>query len=136
MSIKKNIRLIDHTQAICEQIARQYNASEEINYSSAINQVFERYAIFVDDCLPKLKQSEKMALCQAYNGLLNRYDLQEELRIMSFNVSQAIEADSNVRDLIGDIEAQTKFNQKVRSWSSAQRIAVLHMIEDFWNSGQ
>jgi hypothetical protein len=129
MAIKKSVRLVDDTIDACAIITRD----PEINYSGAINQITERYSIFVQDCLPELKIGEKHALCQAYNGRINNYNLSEELRIMSFNISEAINYDGNVRDLL-DAENidHNEFHAKVSNWSPSQKIAVLAMIESFW----
>ena len=95
-AIKKSVRLVDATVRNCRAISSE----GDINWSGSINSMNARYSLFVEYCLPALTKGEKLVLCQSYNGKLLNENMLTEVRMMEWQVDQAYQYDSNVRDIV------------------------------------
>ena len=132
MAIKKSVRLIDDTIKNLQALS-----GHEINWSGAINSLSQYHSLFCQYCLPELKQAEKYALAQAYNGHLFGREIEQEVRMLHWKMSEAIEYDGSVFEILAseDIDP-SKFLERVKAWTPAQRLAVLVFVQKFWNESK
>lgn len=129
-AVKKSVRLVEDTIRNC----RALSSGGDINWSGSINSMSARYLLFVKHSLPELSNGEKLALCQCYHGKLLNDDILTEVRMMEWQVDQAYQYDSNVRDIIGHHELDVKsIFDRIKSWTVPQRLAVLHEAQSYWN---
>ena len=140
-SVKKSVRLTAETiEAI-----RQVSQGNEINWSGSINDISSRYLLFVDNNLPTLTENEKLALATGFNGkLFDPKNLKREVEMLAFHIGASIENDGQVaeflwRDSELDLDAFLKsdaldnFYQRVKRWTTSERLAVIHYVTAFWS---
>jgi hypothetical protein len=129
MTIKKSIYLVDVTINECQSLSEHGN----INWSSSINAIAERYKLFYNYCLPALCEAEKNAIAQAYNGRVWHEKIDQEIKIMHWQIADAIEHDSSVRELLeSDNVDANDFVERVKSFTNAERLAVIAFVNHFW----
>lgn len=138
MPVKKSVRLVDKTinqlAALSKAIDPEPNDNEKINWSGAINHLSERYSLFCEHCLPDLSDSEKKALAQAYNGHLFGRGIADEIKTMHWQVGESIEYDSNIVDILAQEDINpAAFLEKVKGWKPEERLAVIHLVNEFWS---
>lgn len=129
MSIKKSIRLADKAHAFC--VLSNPSRDGNINWSGALNQIAERYDFLLSEVMPDLTSEENLAWCDIYNGRILHPDLQQELRSMPFTVSECIQYQP-FDHLLEDISVE-EFYEKADKYSMIERLAILDMIQKFWN---
>ncbi len=130
MTIKKSVRLVDETIKLCHELS----LTNDVNWSGSLNAMAQQYNLFVADCLPALSDAETMAFRCAFNGYLPHQDITQELRLLSWHISESYQYDSQVNDLFTDEEIGP-FIDRVRAWSNAEKLAVIHMAKSFWRTG-
>lgn len=130
-AIKKSVRLTEPTIKVCNQLSQ----GSDVNWSGAINQLAQRYNMFIDDSLPTISDNEKNAFYQGYNGHVYHQDLSEELKLMPWTIDQSYQYDEQVKEFLGSDEAMIDLRERVKNWSTSEKLAVIAMIERFWSSG-
>lgn len=133
MGIKKTIWIGDEA----EQTIKEHNIAGEINWSGTINELIKRYDFFSITNAPDLKECERNAMFEITNGRIPNEDLSQEVKSLPWAVSDGIEYNANFVHLLesGGVNPQD-FLKKVKSWSDAQRLAVIGLCERFWAQGQ
>jgi hypothetical protein len=76
-----------------------------------------------------------------FNNLLNGHlfneDIALEARALLWRVSEAIQcSNSFVEHLTSAGTDPEQFYIRVKSWSLTEQIAVIHMVQNFWNSSK
>lgn len=143
MSTQKSIRLSDDSVKVIEAICK-----DGVNFNGAINSIIERYDLVISDCLPELTKHEELAIAQSYNGYWYDFNqpIEEELKRLHWQIDQAIQYDGNVLELLyfdhsdkyeslGEFRNSQELKDfiiKVRSWNSAERMAIFHNAIKFW----
>lgn len=140
-SVKKSVRL----NAATVEIIRQLNRHSEVNWSGSINDISNRYNLLMQHLLPELTEKEKMALIASYNGhALDNANIEREVKMLHWQISEALEYDSNVVELLCDdadefLNKELKdharanaFYTKVKGWDFGQRLAALHFATSYW----
>lgn len=130
-AVKKSVRLIGETQAVLANLSQ----SGQINWSGSINSLAEQYAMFVEDNTPELTDQEWMVFYVSYNGRVP-HRAQEEARILPWQISESYQYDSQVTELLGDVDSAKSFIEKIEKWSASQRLAVIYKAMAFWNKGE
>lgn len=133
MAIKKSVRLVDESIQTC----RELSPEGSINWSGAINSTCERYQLFVKHCMPDLSQAEKNAIAQAYNGHWFERNIEQEIQQMHWQIGESLQYDQNIIENLAteDIDPN-KFFEKVKSWTIAERLAVISFVNKFWNGSK
>lgn len=133
MAIKKSVRLVDESIKTCRELSHE----GDINWSGSINNACERYQLFVKYCMPELSQAEKNAIAQAYNGHWFDRNIDQEAQLMHWQIGEAIQYDQNVVENLAakDIDPEN-FLKKIKSWTNAERLAVIAFVNQFWNGSK
>lgn len=131
MTIKKSVRLSDLTIDQCASLADR----GEINWSGSLNQIAERYALFCEFNLPKITHFEKLAICETYKGYWFDNNIELELRAMDRNLSWAVQHDQDFDKLLKQGGSpKDEFLKRAKAWTMPERLAVVAMINHFWNN--
>lgn len=131
-SIKKSVRLSEETASILHKLT----ISGETNWSGSINAMAEQYKIFAEENLPTLSDKQKLAFYCAYNGYMPHPNISEEIKMLSWNISEGYQYDEQIRDALGSSDNASEFINIVNGWSDSQKLAVIFMARSFWRSGQ
>lgn len=131
-AIKKSVRLVDGTIGVCKALT----LSGEINWSGSINAMAEQFKVMIDENMPDLSEKEKMAFRCVFNGYAPSENLDQEIRLLSWHLSEGYECDEQVRDFLGDKEDAVAFIDRVKSWSKSQCLAVMYDAREFWSAGR
>lgn len=133
MSIKKSIWIGDEA----EKTIKEHNFSGEINWSGTINELIKRYDYLIESNMPDLNEHEKNAMYEITNGRMSNDNLKVEVDSLRWSVSDGIEYNANFVHLLesGGVDPKDFLN-KVKSWTDAERLAVIDACERFWNQGQ
>lgn len=136
-SIKKSVRLNATTQAVCANVS----VYPETNWSGSLNDIAEQFLLLIEDNTPELTENEWNAFRCLYNGYMSNPDIETELKLLPWHVSEGLKYDEQVRQFIADDtlagpEQCQAFFDKVNSWNKAQRIAVIYKAKEFWNKGK
>ena len=130
MAIKKSVRLVDKTIKTC----RSLSSDSAVNWSGSLNSLADRYDLFVGYCMPELSHAEQNAIAQAYNGHWFDRGIEQEVKQMHWQVGEAIQYDQNVvENLAAEDIDPAKFLEKVKSWTDAEKLAVIAFVNKFWN---
>mgnify|MGYP006903650915 CR=1 FL=1 len=136
MAIKKSVRLVDATIKLCNELTAPDEAREGINWSGSINAMAEQYKIFADESLPQMTDNQRSAFYCAYNGYVPSPQIEQEIKMLPWQISESYQYDEQVRELLGSEEETTAFIEQVKSWSKTQKLAVIYMARSFWRQGQ
>ena len=132
MPQKKSVSITDKSVPILKSLC-----THGMNWSGSINEAIQRYKLFSEYCLPELTQAEKNALAQAYNGYLFDRGVEQDVKQLHWQVGEAIQYDENVvENLASEDIDPSKFIEKVKSWSPAERLAVIHFVNEFWSTSK
>jgi hypothetical protein len=129
-SIKKSVRLAQDTVKTLSVISDHGG----LNWSGSLNKLASNYRLFVDSCLPELSKNELLAFQIAYNGYIPHQNIQEEMNILPWNISESYKYDEQVRDLFNDDEIAA-FLEKINNWADHQKMAVIYKAREFWAGG-
>lgn len=127
-AIKKSVRLVDHTIKVCHELTLQ----GDTNYSGAINAMAEQLSIFVEENAPALSEMEWNAFYSCYNGYMPHSDQREEAKLLAWHISEGYQYDESIRQFIGTEEQAVALIERVKSWSTAERLAVIYKSKAFW----
>lgn len=128
MSVKKSVRL----GPLAERLCLILSDSGEPNFSGTINKVMDRYNHLIAASMPELEEPERLAIVQCYNGYMKPERTLDQIAGLEFTISEGYKYDDNVKELIRSEQAFQALLEKVRSWSTGERIAVIDMTERYW----
>ncbi|GIA91041.1 hypothetical protein VCSRO41_1798 [Vibrio cholerae] len=126
MAVKKSVRIVDSTVEVLKVLSDE---SESINYSGAINRMAQEYELLVECCLPKLTISEKSILIETYRDHIGLKNSKKEIQMLHWNVSDCLENNEKLKDLIGGEESVFTFVNKVKEWSNSQKLAAIYCAQ-------
>lgn len=129
MAIKKTVRLVDETIKVCQQLS---DVGGMINWSGSINAMAQQHSIFLDACTPQLTNSQWNAMYCAYNSYMPHPDIKEEIRMLPWHISEGWQYDEQIKEFLGDKKSALEFIDTIKSWTDAQRLAVIHKAKAFW----
>lgn len=127
-AIKKSVRLVDETIEVCKVLT----ITGEVNWSGSLNAMAEQYAIMIKDNAPLLTEDEKNIFRCLYNGYMPSDNLKQEIRLLSWHLSEGYQYDEQVRDFLGSDEAAMNLINRVKSWSNSQCLSVIYTARSFW----
>ena len=129
MSIKKSVRLSDDVVKMCHLIS-----DHEVNFSRSINIMVDRYKYIMEKSLPELSEGETLALCAMYNGRVYHDDTQVEVSAIGAMLHESFEYDPNITEILNQHNVDVDvFAMRVLKFSAAEKVAILHMAQKFWN---
>jgi hypothetical protein len=131
-AIKKSVRLVENTIRLCNDLTH----SGEVNFSGGINAMAEQYRLLVESSMPTLSEKEKTAFYCVYNGYIPHPDLSVELNHLHWNISEGYQYDQQVSDLLGSKEKAVAFVDRIKSWTTPEKLAVIYMAKSYWRKGQ
>lgn len=129
MAIKKSVRLVDETIIVCNNLT---DHAGDINWSGSINALAERFTLLIEDNTPELTDNEWNAFYCGQNGYMPHPDAKTEADLLSWHISEGYQYDSQVRDFLGTDEAALNLIERVKSWSTSQRLAVIYKARAYW----
>lgn len=131
-SLKTSIRLTEQTQKQVK-IVSEFGRP---NWSKGVNQLCQRYETLVKHNLPELSKSEKTAMLDALNGHWFNEDIELEAKSLNWVVSECIEYSGSFVEHLqqGDTDPK-EFLQRAKGWTIPERIAIIHMTQEFWHGG-
>lgn len=131
-SVKKSIRLSARTV----EVIKATNHGDSINWSGTLNMITSRYAIFVKQLLPDLTDNEKLIIIACFGGrAINNSDIEHEIEMLPLQIQYGMDKEAVVKllpechkdaDKLKSIKEN--FCATARSWSTVQRLALLHYI--------
>lgn len=131
-SVKKSVRL----SASTVEVIKDTNHGDSINWSGTLNTITSRYAIFVKQLLPDLTDNEKLIIIACFGGReINNFDIEHEIEMLPLQIQYGMDKAEVVKllpechkdnDKLKSIKEH--FCATARSWSTAQRLALLHYI--------
>lgn len=131
MAIKKSVRLVDETIAVCNNLT----LSGDVNWSGSINAMAEQFNLIIEDNTPELTGKEWDAFYCVHNGYMPHPSIKQEADILFWHISEGYEHDPEVRNCLGSKEAALALIERVKNWSTSQRIAVIYKARAFWRKG-
>jgi hypothetical protein len=132
MPIKKSVRLIDTTVKLCHELTQ----SGDTNYSGAINAMAGQYKLFVSENLPLLTEQQKTVFYCAYNGYFPPPDIEQEIQMLPWQISEGYQYDTRITELLGTEEQALGFIEQIKKWSKSQKLSVIYMARAYWKQGQ
>jgi hypothetical protein len=129
-AVKKSLRLTVDT---CKTLlAIKVNSDTgETNWSGSVNALANQFNILIDASLPELSENEKLAFAMAYNGRIPHQDIEQEAKMLHFNISEGWQYDEQIQALFSKEQA-LDFIERVRAWSLSEKIAVIHISKAYW----
>lgn len=131
-AVKKSVRLVDETIELCKALT----ITGDVNWSGSINAMAEQYKVMIDENMPELSENEKNAFRCVFNGYMPSGNLDQEIRLLSWHISEGYQYDEQVRDFIGSEEAAVGLIERVKGWSKSQCLAVMYDARAFWSAGR
>jgi hypothetical protein len=128
MPIKKSVRLVDETIATC----RKLSPTPDINWSGSINNMSAQFNLFIADNTPELSEKEWTAIFWTYNSHSPHPDPLIEVNLLSWNLTEGYQYDEQVRILLNTEEKATALIEKVKDWTTSQRLAAIYHAKAFW----
>lgn len=132
-AIKKSVRLVDETIKLCNELTV---SGGDVNWSGSINTMAEQYKILISEALPALTENQKMAFYCAFNGYMPHSDLQLEIKMLHWHISESYQYDIQVNDLLGSEQEAIEFFDTVKNWSESQKLAVIYMARAYLRQRQ
>ena len=126
MSIKKSVRITDSTVEVFRVLSYE---SDSINFSGSINRMAQEYELLVECCLPKLSSNEKSILMENYRDFIGTKNYKKETKMLHWNVSELLENDEKLKDLIGGEVLASQFIRKIKEWSTSQKLAAIYFAQ-------
>ena len=126
--IKKSVRLVDETIEVCKALT----ITGGVNWSGSINAMAEQYKIMIADNMPELSENEKNAFRCVFNGYMPSTSVDQEIRLLSWHISEGYQYDEQVRGFLGSDEAAMNLINRVKSWSHSQCLSVIYTTRAFW----
>ncbi|WP_042990215.1 hypothetical protein [Vibrio cholerae] len=133
-AVKKSVRLVDNTAAVCRVISRvsRVSGDDAVNWSGSINAMADEYALIMQENRPELTEKQWLALYCVYNGYLPREDAKLEARLLSWHVSEGYQYDSQVRDALGSEQDAIAFMDEIKSWTLTKQLSAIYHAKKFW----
>ncbi len=126
-SVKKSVRLTAETV----KTLRAVNKDPGMNWSGSINDLARNYRFFVEANLPELSDNELLAFQMTYNGYIPNPNIEEETRILPWNISEGWQYDEQIKNLFNEDEI-ADFLKKINGWGFSERLAVIYKAREFW----
>ena len=134
MAVKKSVRIAD--AALKTMAALPTMMSPVANYSGAINSMAECFAIAMESCQPEMTDGQRMALACVYNGYAPSESLQQELRLLPWQISEGYQYDEQVTDFLGNEEEAAAFIESAKAWSDAEKMAAIYAARMMWSKSE
>jgi hypothetical protein len=131
-AIKKSVRIVDGTIRLCHELT----LTGDTNFSGSINSMAQQYKMFVTECLPVLTDNEKNALYSVHNGYTPHPDIEQEVALLHWHISEGYQYDQSVAGFLGSKVQATKFIERIKGWSKPEKLAVIYMARAYWRQGQ
>jgi hypothetical protein len=131
-AIKKSVRLVHETICICYELT----LVGETNWSGSINSMAQQYKMFVTECLPELTDNEKNALYSVHNGYMPHPDIEQEVALLHWHISEGYQYDQSVAEFLGTKAQAVEFIDRIKAWSKPEKLAVIYMARAYWRQGQ
>lgn len=128
--IKKSVRLTGNTVKLCHELT----VTGDVNFSGSLNAMAEQYKMLITDNMPALSDNEKTAFYCAFNGYMPNPDLEQELKLLSWHISQGYQYDEQIRDLLTEQQA-IDLIERCKSWSTSEKLAVIYSSRAYWRQG-
>jgi hypothetical protein len=129
-AIKKSVRL----SAKAAKLFHELTIIGETNFSGSINAMAEQYQLFIADNMPELSENEKTAFYCAFNGYMPNPDIQQELKLLAWHISEGYQYDEQIRELLTEQQA-IDLIEKAKSWTASQKLAVIYSSRAYWRQG-
>lgn len=130
-AIKKSVRLTGNTVKLCHELT----VAGDANFSGSLNAMAEQYKMLIADNMPTLSENEKTAFYCAFNGYMPNPDLEQELKLLSWHISEGYQFDEQIRDLLTEQQAADLI-ERCKSWSVSEKLAVIYSSRAYWRQGQ
>ncbi|WP_172565570.1 hypothetical protein [Vibrio navarrensis] len=133
-AVKKSVRLVDNTAAVCRVISRvsRHSGDDEVNWSGSLNAMAEEYALIMQENKPELTEGQWNALYSVYNGYMPSEDAQREARLLSWHISEGYQYDQTVREFLGTVEEATAFIEEIKSWPLTKQFSAIYHAKKYW----
>lgn len=131
MPVKKSVRLTDDTIKTLHELT----LSGSVNWSGSINDLSARYNILIADNMPELSVNERNAFYCVFNGYMPNPDLQTELNMLHWHISEGYQYDAQVSEYLGSEQSALDLIERIKSWSDSEKLAVIHMARAYWRQG-
>lgn len=132
MPVKKSVRLVDETITVCNNLT---DHTGEINWSGSINALAERFTLLIDDNTPELTENEWNVFYSGQNGYMPHPNPKVEADTLPWHISEGYQYDEQIREFLGSEEAALDLIERVKSWSTSERLAVIYKSRAFWRKG-
>ncbi|WP_372771216.1 hypothetical protein [Pseudoalteromonas sp.] len=131
-AVKKSVRLVDATQVILHNLS----LSGETNWSGSINAMAEQFELIMVDNLPELTDNEWLSFYCAFNGYMPNPSAEQEARLLPWHISEGYLYDEQIRGFLGSEENAVNFIDRIKTWSTTERLAVIYKARSYWRKGQ
>jgi hypothetical protein len=132
MSLRKSVRLVDATARLCHE----FTDLGDVNWSGSLNSIAAYLKLMLDENMPVLSESEKLAFVAALNGHMPNPNLETELELLPCSISEGYKCDGDITAIIDDSDTDvSEFVARIESWSKSQRLAAIYMARAFWRAG-
>lgn len=129
-AVKKSLRLTVDTCKTLLAIKVNSDAGET-NWSGSVNALANQFNTLIDLCLPELSENERLAFAMAYNGRVQHQDIEQEAKMLHFNISEGWQYNEQIQTLFTQEQA-LEFIDRVRNWSLSEKISVIHKSKEYW----
>ena len=130
MPVKKSVRLVDGTIEVCKNLS-EFSGSA-VNWSGSINAMAQRFTLFIEDNTPELTEKEWLAFYCSQNGYMPHPDPKVEADTLPWHISEGYQYDAQITEFLGSKEAAINLIERVKSWSTSQRLAVIYKSRAYW----
>ncbi|MDI5832581.1 hypothetical protein OCF84_21325 (plasmid) [Shewanella xiamenensis] len=130
MPVKKSVRLVDHTIEVCKNLSEFSRGV--INWSGSLNAMAEQFSLFIDDNTPELSENEWLVFYSSQNGHVPHPDPKVEAELLPWHISEGYNYDAQMTEFLGSKEAAISFIDRINSWSTSQRLAVIYKARAYW----
>lgn len=133
MAIKKSVRLTDPTIQSLRPLSDVHGAG--MNWSGSINAMAEQFRLVMNELTPEFTENQWHAVHCAFNGYAPHPDINQEIAMLPWHISESYQHDEQVAEFIGDTSAALRFIEQIKLLSPAQRLAVIYKANAFWRTG-
>lgn len=132
MPVKKSVRLVDETIEVCKNLSEF--SGNAVNWSGSINAMAERFSLFIEDNTPELTEKEWLAFYSSQNGYMPHPNPKVEAELLPWHISEGYQYDAQITEFLGSKEAASSFIERINSWSTSQRLAVIYKARAYWRT--
>ncbi|MGL4638492.1 MAG: hypothetical protein ACRDCT_10430 [Shewanella sp.] len=132
MAIKKTVQLTDDTIKVCNNLTLHTGAG--INWARSINGMAEQFTLLIEDATPALTDMEWNAFYSLHNGYMPHPSPKQEADLLFWHISEGWQYDGQVREFLGTEEAALNLIERIKGWSTSQRLAVIYKARAYWRN--